>query len=192
MDIKKLIDEIIKSGGASLDSNYNIIDIKKGYSVSILGYEKTFNINNLNYNDIIKDLKSKQELIKDKKGYYIGFWIDDGLLYVDISKTITNYKQAKLFAINNKQKAIFNNKTKKTIELVNYYYILYSYNNISNDIQYMAEFKEKKDIYNYLNKKYNYSNKYITHNITTNLNNIKILFDNMVIFKDKEYLYESI
>ena len=59
--MKKLIDEIINNGGASLDNNYNIMNIEKGYSVSILGQEKTYCINNLNYNDIIEDLKQKQE-----------------------------------------------------------------------------------------------------------------------------------
>lgn len=183
----QLINEIIKNGGASLDSSYNIIDIKKGYSVSILGYEKTYNINNLDYDAIIKDLKEYKKIIENKKGYYIGFWLDDGLLYLDISKTITNYKQAVLFGVNNKQKAIFNNKTKKSIELVKHFYIIYKYDSITNDLKYITELENTKEVVNYFKK--DFSNKYILHNISKSIDDLKVLFNDYIILKDKEFLF---
>lgn len=187
--MKKLIDEIINNGGASLDNNYKIMNIEKGYSVSILGQEKTYCIDNLNYNDIIEDLKQKQELIKDKKGYYVGLWVDDNKLYTDVSKTITNYKQAKEFGIANKQKAIFDNKNKKCVELVNYYYIVYNYNEFTNDITYIKEFDNYNTCKTYLLEKYNIKD--FKNHITSTLDNIKNI-NNLVIFKEKAYLIDSI
>lgn len=183
----ELINEIIKNGGASLDASYNIIDIKKGYSVSILGYEKTFTINNLDYDAVIKNLKEYKKIIENKKDYYIGFWLDNDILYLDISKTISNYKSAVKFGVNNKQKAIFNNKNKKSIELVKHFYIIYKYDNKTNDIKYITELENTKEVVNYFKK--DFSNKYILHNISKNIDNLKVLFNDYIILKDKEYLY---
>ena len=43
----KMIKEILKNGGATLDTNYNNFNASAGYMVSIKGHEKKLNINDI-------------------------------------------------------------------------------------------------------------------------------------------------
>ena len=120
----KMIKEILKNGGATLDANYNNFNASVGYMVSIKGHEKKLNINDIE--NIKKEIIKKMELIKNKKNCFVGLWVDNDILYIDISKHIINYNRALEVARNNKQLAIYDLKNDKSIYL-NYktYYTLY-------------------------------------------------------------------
>ena len=121
--IENLKNEIIKNGGLTCDDKLKKVNLKNGFMVSIIGYEFTTK----NIDEAIKKGVEYQNIIKDKKGYYIGFWIDNNIIYVDISKKIDNLRDATKTAKKNIQKAIYNNKTQKSIYL-DYnitYYTLY-------------------------------------------------------------------
>ena len=120
----KMIKEMINNGGATLDVNYNNFNSSIGYMVSIKGHEKKININDIE--NIKKEISKKMELIKNKKNCFVGLWVDNDILYIDISKHIINYNRALEVARNNKQLAIYDLKNDKSIYL-NYktYYTLY-------------------------------------------------------------------
>ena len=145
----KMIKEMIKNGGATLDVNYNNFNASAGYMVSIKGHEKRININDIE--NIKKEIVKKMELVKNKKGYYIGLWVDNGLMFIDISKHIIKYARALEVARNNKQLAIYDLKNDKSIYL-NYktYYTLYKIiKNEDNDIidyKIIKQFDKKEDI----------------------------------------------
>ena len=61
-------------------------------------------------------------------------------------------------------------------------YILYKLEDISQDIKYLYEFKNQKEVATYL--KDNYNLKTAKNYITKSLDNIKPLKNNLVIFKD--------
>ena len=145
----KMIKEIIKNGGATLDVNYNNFNASAGYMVSIKGHEKKININDIE--NIKKEITKKMKLIKTKKSYFVGLWVENDILYVDISKHIINYNRALEVARNNKQLAVYDLKNNKSIYLdYKTYYTLYKViRNKDNDIidyKIVKQFDKKEDI----------------------------------------------
>lgn len=124
--LENLKKEVIKNGGLTVNYELKNANLKNGFMVSINGYEFiTYNID-----EAIKKSVEYKEIIKDKKNYYIGFWIDkedNNKIYVDISKNISSLRDAEKTAKKNIQKAIYNIKDNKSIYL-NYnitFYTLY-------------------------------------------------------------------
>ena len=141
--------EIIKNKGATLDYNYNNFNSDKGFMVSLKGHEAKIDKNNIQ--GIKKEIEKKREFIKDKKGLYIGLWLEDDIMFIDVSIHIVNYLEALEVGRNNEQKAIFDLKNKDSIYL-NYlkYYNLYrvikdSNNNII-DYELIKQYDTKKEI----------------------------------------------
>lgn len=144
----KMIEEILKNGGATLDTNYNNFNANAGYMVSLYGYETKINIDNIDA--IKKEIETKKEIAKQLNAY-VGLWVDNVLMYVDISKHIINYNRALEVARNNEQLAVYDIKNDKSIYL-NYkkYYTLYKAirNENGNIIDYkvIKQFDKKEDI----------------------------------------------
>jgi len=173
--IKNIIEYTQKNGGCSFNSNLDILEDLKGYTISIQKFEYKTTIKNIN--EIEKNILKKIEIVKNRKNYIIGTWIDDGILYIDINKIEMNYTRAVAFGKSQKQLAIFDNVNKKSIYLKkDSIFILYEYIKSINDIKYIAEYKNKKELvnktgfYEYRNiKKYVYNkidvvNNYFTKN----------------------------
>lgn len=144
----KIIKEMIKNGGATLDCNYNNFNSSVGYMVSLYGYETKININNIE--DIKKEIETKKEIAKQLNAY-VGLWVDNGLMYVDISKHIIDYNEALETARNNEQLAVYDLKNNDSIYL-NYkkYYTLYKIikNKDNNIIDYkiVKQYDNKEEI----------------------------------------------
>lgn len=173
--INKIIDYTIKNGGCSFSSKLEILEDLKGYTISIAKYEYKTTIKNVD--EIEKNILKKIEIVGNRKNYIIGTWIDNGILYIDINKIEMNYTRAVEFGKSQKQLAIFDNINKKSIYLKkDTIYILYEYLKSINDIRYITEFKNKKELvkntgfYEFRNvKKYIYNkidvvNNYFTKN----------------------------
>lgn len=145
----KMIKEMIKNGGATLDTNYNNFNSSIGYMVSLDGYEVKIDINNIEA--IKKEIETKKEEAQKIKNSYIGLWVDNGVMYIDISKHIIDYNKALETARNNKQLAVYDLKNDKSIYL-NYktYYTLYKVikNENGNIIDYrvIKQYDNKNDI----------------------------------------------
>lgn len=173
--IKNIIDYTQKNGGCSFNSNLEILEDLKGYTISIQKFEYKTDIQK--YNEIEKNILKKMEIVKNKKNYIIGTWIDNGILYIDINKIEMNYTRACDFGRSQKQIAIFDNVNKKSIYLKkDSIFILYEYIKSINDIRYITEYKNKRELvkntgfFEYRNiKKYVYDkfdvvNNYFTKN----------------------------
>lgn len=130
---KEMIKTIINNGGATLDYNYNNFNASAGYMVSLRGEEVKIDKNDIE--NIKKEIENKKNFIKNKKGLYIGLWVDNDIMYIDVSKHIINYLQALEVGRNNEQKAIYDLKNDKSIYL-NYikYYSLYKVIKKDNEI----------------------------------------------------------
>lgn len=116
--------EILENKGATLDYNLNNFNSDKGFMVSIKGQEVKVNKNDIE--EIKKEIEKKRDFIGNKKGLYIGLWLDNNIIYVDVSIHIIDYLEALEVARDNDQLAIFNLENKESIYL-NYlkYYNLY-------------------------------------------------------------------
>lgn len=123
MENKKIM-EIIENKGATLDKNYNNFSSSEGFMVSIKGQE--IQVNKDDIQGIKKEIEKKREFIGNKKGLYIGLWLDNDIIYVDVSIHIIDYLKALEIARKNDQLAIYDLKNNDSIYL-NYlkYYTLY-------------------------------------------------------------------
>lgn len=183
-NLKEIISNSIEQGGATLDKYYQPINQKKGFIVSVANYETTFSINT-DINAIINKLQEYQELIKNKQHYFVGLWVDNSTIYLDISKHFQDKQNAVAFGIDNNQLAIYDLKNDKSIYLTKKVYIIYELNKNNNDIKYINEFDNEKELKEYLN----ISN--IQHYTTNNIDNIKHLANNKYfIFRDNALINE--
>lgn len=172
--------------GATLDNNLQEITKNNGFMVSIMGYEKTFHPDDLtNIEKTIIDYKSRL-----KVNQYIGLWNNNGLVYIDISRHYTNKQDAIKNGILNKQLAIYDLSKNKDILLTKKTYILYKYNKIKNDIDYITEFTSIKDMETELKTNYNTLKSYIIKSIDSPIK--ELLKDKYIIISENAFICDII
>lgn len=188
-DIKR----IIENKGETLTKELKKADINGGFMVSLEGAEVQKNINDIN--GIKKAIEEKQEIIKDKNNMYIGLWLDNNIMYIDISINIQDKTEALEFAKYNKQLAIYDLVNNDSVYLKDYnfikYYTLYEVirNKNNNIIDY--KIKEQKENIK-LFKSIKASAKTLlnaTYNSIDNVKNDSRLIDNRyIIIKDYDVI----
>lgn len=117
------IQRIIENGGETLTKDLKKAELKRGYMVSLEGTETQTQGND--YNGIIKAIEEKQNIIKDSKNLFIGLWVDNNILYVDISINIQDKTEALEFGKKNKQLAIYDVVNNNSIYLNKYNFVKY-------------------------------------------------------------------
>lgn len=116
VNLKKVLDEILLEGGISYNVTTGEANPKTGYMVSILGFEKQFRTNNITDKDIKEYvLDNAHELWGENR--YLGGWLDNGTVYLDISVNILDVTNACYTGIINKQKTIYDCSNKRSIPL---------------------------------------------------------------------------
>ena len=148
MEDNKII-EIIKNGGATLDGNYNDFKSNAGFMVSIKGQEVKVNKNDIQ--GIQREIEKKREFVENKKGLFIGLWVDNDVMFIDVSIHIVNYLKALEIARNNDQLAIFDLKNNNSIYLTylkyyNLYKVIKNKDNKIIDYKLMKQYDTKKEI----------------------------------------------
>lgn len=191
MENNKII-EIIENKGATLDKNYNNFSSDNGYMVSLKGQEIKVNKNDIQ--GIKKEIEKKRKFIENKKGLYIGLWLDNDIMFIDVSIHIIDYMEALEVGRNNNQLAIYDLQKKDSIYL-NYlkYYTLYrvikdSNNNII-DYKLIKQYDKKEEI----RKELNASIKTIDNIIYKNFSHYekrKKDFQDLILISDKITLEE--
>lgn len=183
-NLKNIINEAIKNGGATLDHELKTANLKNGFMVSKNGYEITTDPKNIEF--IEKTILKYQKIIK--KHEFIGLWLDNNILYIDISKNYIDKMQAIKTGIFEKQKAIYDLKNNINIYLTKNTYILYKYIKNINDYIYIKEynninelkkdFKSQKNIYQFI------------YNNIDKIKNLHLLKDQYIIIKDQILINE--
>lgn len=181
IDIKKIIIE----GGATLNKNGEDFVSNKGFMVSIKGQEVKVDKNDIQ--GIKKEIEKKREFIKDKKGLYIGLWLDSDIMFIDVSIHILDYNEALEVARDNDQKAIFDLKNKTSIYL-NYskYYTLY--NVIKDEEGNITDYKIIKQYNNIeeIIKDLNIKKQTLYNCISKNLDDVhQLIFNRLALVVDK-------
>lgn len=188
-DIKR----IIENKGETLTKELKKADINGGFMVSLEGAEVQKNINDIN--GIKKAIEEKQEIIKNKNNIYIGLWLDNNIMYIDISINIQDKTEALEFAKYNKQLAIYDLKNNNSIYLKDYnfikYYTLYEVIKDKNNNIIDYKIKEQKENIN-LFKSIKASVKTLlnaTYNSIDNIKNDSRLIENKyIIIKDYDII----
>lgn len=117
MNLQTLTDTILKEGGASYSLTYGNLAGTKGYALSIYkDREAQIPVNEFNPNELRNFVNENSDLLSNE-GHFIGAWVDNGIVYLDISVKIRVQKDAIKMARANKQLAIFDLLNLKTIEV---------------------------------------------------------------------------
>lgn len=176
---RELYDEILKNGGLTLDKNFEKIDKKTGFMVSVEGFERR--LDKFTYEDIKAVADEYKSLLKGC--LYLGFWIDDGALYIDISKWFRDKSEALKFGKQNKQIAIFDLRTNESIRVIydEFYYLIDTKTTLN-----VGTFDNLEQIKNVLSLKNSTKSLYIN-----NILDKKLLLDRYEIYRDVLY-YEDI
>ena len=116
MNLKK----IIKSGGATLSINtLKSTNYADGYMVGVVGIKR--DLTGINRKKRLKMKAEIKAMAKDfgatGKDYHIGLWVNNNLLYIDLSLKVNDLMNAMEAGYNYNQKAIWDNAKKVEIPL---------------------------------------------------------------------------
>lgn len=101
MTIKNL-KNIIKNGGATLNSNGESVHFMRGYQVS---KKDCYTLEVRNANKILRAINGLLDTIT--AGEFVGLWVNNGLIYIDISERVERLSVAIPLGVERKQKSIF-------------------------------------------------------------------------------------
>lgn len=96
------LQEIIKNGGATLNSNGENVHFVRGYQVS---KKDCYTLEVRNVNKILKAVNGLLSTIT--AGEFVGLWVDCGKIYIDISERVERLSVALPLGLARKQKSIF-------------------------------------------------------------------------------------
>lgn len=115
------IKKIIKKGGTTINLNgqNKHKSPKKGYMVSIQGKEQTYKINEPMWFLQARLLTyiGKHAGLLASKNIYLGLWVDDGVIYFDLSMRIKDKDEAISMGKRHQQLAIWDIKKQKVINI---------------------------------------------------------------------------
>lgn len=104
--------QILNNGGATLNKQQKQVNYKRGYQVS---KKDCYILNIANTNEILQAVNNLQKTIA--KNEFVGLWVDNGSVYIDISIKFYILKNALEYGKALNQISIFNWSTKTCIYL---------------------------------------------------------------------------
>ena len=116
-NLHDFVDSIIQNGGATFNLAMGTAPTS-GYVVSLKGGSHTpIDETRQSIEQTINQFVAEKGLELSVDENFLGGWVDDGWLYLDISRVYDEKKKAMLVGIQNNQKAIFNLNDGSTIYL---------------------------------------------------------------------------
>ena len=116
VNLRKVLNKILTEGGISFSLTAEQSDPKTGYMVSLLGFEKRFNINEVADADVKNYVYNNiNELWGSNR--FLGGFKDNDEVVLDVSINIENATQACYTGIINNQKYIYDCVNKRSILL---------------------------------------------------------------------------
>lgn len=153
-DLKK----ILKEGGASKDFKTGRDTKKKGFIVSVKDTETQIqDINKKDINELLNEvneaLKNSVYNVESNKNNLLGFWIENNVLFIDVSKCLKVTKKdiykVKNEAFINNQYAVYNNESNETYNLIIPIYTLYNTSDLLGIPSAESITSYSQDFYNY-------------------------------------------
>lgn len=116
-----ILNYINNNGGITLDKESKKAELKRGFMVSLYGSEYKTN----DKKEVSKKINEYINNIQDKKGLFVGVWLDGGFYYIDYSINIIDRVEALEFGKKNKQISIYNITEDKCLYIKDYYFSKY-------------------------------------------------------------------
>jgi hypothetical protein len=111
--ISEAVHEILRNGGGTFNLDLSEAHHIDGYYSSVYGYEQTVSEEDFGEST----LNAYLDMVEGHSDYLLGTWVDEGLVYLDLTKHIPDKHTAIEFGLYNRQKAIWDIAGKKAIEL---------------------------------------------------------------------------
>ena len=78
-----------------------------GYAIAIKGFEEQILLKEFDEEKIELFLKKNSSIFRANQDYCLGAWVNDGKVYLDISKVISSYSAAHNYCVANNEIAFF-------------------------------------------------------------------------------------
>jgi hypothetical protein len=116
MNLSTLFSELSLTGGFSYNATTGSFNPSTGYMVSLAGFEEQFYFDDFENKDIKQYfVKHVKQLCKEES--FLGGWVDDNQVYLDVSINIEDLETAIYTGIMNDQLGIYDCANQRTITL---------------------------------------------------------------------------
>lgn len=185
-----ILNYINNNGGITLDKESKKAELKRGFMVSLYGSEYKTN----DKKEVLKKINEYINNIQDKKGLFVGVWLDGGFYYIDYSINIIDKVEALEFGKKNKQISIYDIKENNYLYIKNYsfskYYTLYKVvKNNNNDIidyKLITQYEKINDIINYFSSNLKTVKNSIYNELQTSYK--QLINNKYIVIKDYELI----
>lgn len=116
MNANKFIQLLKENSGVSYNMIAKEYNPNKGFFVSLPNLETKVDLESLNVNDIATFINKHRTLLQDKTKF-IGGWIDNNIVYLDISEQIENKREVLERGYKHNQLAIYDANLGQVIDL---------------------------------------------------------------------------
>ena len=116
MNANKFIQLLKNNSGVSYNMVTKEYNPNKGYFVSLPNLETKVSLQSLSVDDIVTFINKHRTVLQDKTKF-IGGWVDNEVVYLDISEQIFDKREALELGYKHNQLAIYNANEGKVIDL---------------------------------------------------------------------------
>lgn len=116
MNLSKLKQELIQNNGFSYNINTGEFNPDYGYFVSIQGFEATFDLSEFEDKNLKQYIMGNSEQLADHDRW-LGGWVDDGKVYLDVSLKTEFLERAVYLGILNNQRSVYDAYKSKVINI---------------------------------------------------------------------------
>jgi len=112
----KFNESLLNNGGASFSFTTEELNPKIGFSVSLVGYEVKIPLKEFSPKNVLAFIGDNYDILH-KDNMFLGGWVENGVVYLDISELIGDKETAIYQGIKRNQLAIFDNSNEVVINL---------------------------------------------------------------------------
>lgn len=116
MNANKFIQLLKENSGVSYNMITKEYNPNKGFFVSLPNLETKVPLNSLNVDNIATFINKHRTLLQDKTKF-VGGWVDNNIVYLDISEQIENKREALELGYKHNQLAIYDANLGQVIDL---------------------------------------------------------------------------
>ena len=116
MNANKFIQLLKDNSGVSYNMITKEYDPNKGFFVSLPNLETKVSLQSLSVDDIVTFINKHRSFLQDKTKF-VGGWIDNNIVYLDISEQIENKREALELGYKHNQLAIYDANLRQVIDL---------------------------------------------------------------------------
>ncbi len=116
MNLQQFFNETLSNNGASYSILTGELNPTNGYFVSLANKGVTVDLNNFTQKDIVVFISENYDTLS-QENHFIGSWISEGIVYLDVTVQVTDKRNALELGYRNGQQAIYDANVGKVIDL---------------------------------------------------------------------------